>query len=85
MALDSKAAFQLRASEIGIGSDDITRMEDGGIASFSQFAFCCSYQPGGSSEEALFDHLEELFWEPNPPVLLQQTFEDCFSNAMQWR
>ena len=60
MALDSKAAFQLRASEIGIGSDDITRMEDGGIASFSQFAFCCSYQPGGSSEEALFDHLESV-------------------------
>ena len=60
MALDSKAAFQLRAAEIGIVQDDINRMEGGGIASFSQFAFCCSYQPGGSSEDALFDHLESV-------------------------
>ena len=55
MALDSKAAFQLRAAEIGIGQDDINRMEEGGIARSH-----CSYQPGGSSEEALFDHLESV-------------------------
>ena len=58
MALDSKAAFQLRAEEIGLTTDDIRAMEVGGIASFSQFAFCCSYQPGGSNEEALFEQLE---------------------------
>lgn len=60
MALDSKAAFQLRAEEVGISAADVTRLEAGGIASFSHFAFCCSYQPGGSNEEDLFDHLEQV-------------------------
>ena len=84
MALDSKAAFQLRASEIGIGSDDITRMEDGGIASFSQFAFAALTNLVGQVRRHYLI-IWRVFWEPNPPVLLQQTFEDCFSNAMQWR
>jgi hypothetical protein len=57
MALDSKAAFQLRASEIGIQADAIALLETGGIANFSQFAFCCAYQPGSANEDALFEHL----------------------------
>lgn len=60
MALDSKAAFQLRASEIGIQADAIALLETGGIANFSQFAFCCAYQPGSANEDALFEHLETV-------------------------
>ena len=60
MALDSKAAFQLRASEIGISSEHIGLLETGGVASFSQFAFCCAYQPGSGNEDTLFDYLETI-------------------------
>ena len=60
MALDSKAAFQLRASEIGISAEHIGLLETGGVASFSQFAFCCAYQPGNGNEDTLFDYLETI-------------------------
>ena len=33
---------------------------NGGIATFSQFAFCCAYQPGAQSDAPLFDHLETV-------------------------
>lgn len=60
MALDSEAAFQTRASEIGISTDDLTALKTGGINSYSRYAFCCAYQPGSNSEDALFDHLENI-------------------------
>ena len=60
MALDSKAAFKERALEIGISDTDLTALAAGGIATFSQLAFCCAYQPGAQSDDALFDHLESI-------------------------
>ena len=58
MALDSRAAFKERALEVGISATDITALGNGGIATFSQFAFCCAYQPGAQTDGPLFDHLE---------------------------
>ena len=60
MALDSKAAFKERALEVGITNADITALETGGIAIYSQFAFCCAYSPGAQSDAPLLDHLEEV-------------------------
>lgn len=60
MALDSEAAFKSRALEIGISEADFQLLRAGGVNSFSRYAFCCSYQPGGGNEDILFDHLESL-------------------------
>lgn len=60
MALDSKAAFKERALEVGITSTDLTALETGGIATYSQFAFCCAYSPGAQSDAPLLDHLEHV-------------------------
>ena len=60
MALDSWAAFKERALEVGISSAEVTALANGGISTFSQFAFCCAYQPGAHSDGPLFDHLEQV-------------------------
>ena len=60
MALDSKAAFQTRALEVGISQTDVDALAVGGVETYSQYAFCTSYQPGGASDSILFDHLETI-------------------------
>ena len=63
MALESEAAFQARALEVGISSGDLTAWKNGGINSYSRFAFCCAYQPGSGNEDVLFNYLEEVLGE----------------------
>ena len=46
--------------EVGISEAEVTALANGGIATFSQFAFCCAYQPGAQSDAPLFDHLETV-------------------------
>lgn len=60
MALDSKAAFKERATEAGISNGDMEALEREGITTFSKYAFCCAYQPGSPSDDALFDYLESV-------------------------
>ena len=60
MALDSEAAFQSRALEVGISSADVQALKTGGINSYSRYAFCCAYQPGSGNEDVLFDYLESI-------------------------
>lgn len=60
MALESEAAFRARALEVGVTEGDLDLLKAGGINSYSRFAFCCSYQPGNSNEDTLFDYLESL-------------------------
>ena len=64
MALESEAAFQARALEVGISSADLTALKNGGTNSYSRFAFCCAYQPGSGNEDVLFNYLEEILTEP---------------------
>ena len=60
MALDSEAAFQSGALEVGISSADVQALKTGGINSYSRYAFCCAYQPGSGNEDVLFDYLESI-------------------------
>ena len=60
MALESEAAFQSRALEVGISSADLTTLKTGGINSYSRYAFCCAYQLGNGNEDVLFDYLETI-------------------------
>ncbi len=45
MSLDSKASFKLRAQEIGITQAQVTALEARGVATYADFAYCCTYQP----------------------------------------
>lgn len=60
MALESEAAFKARAREVGIDENELNLLKAGGINSFSRFAFCSAYQPGGNNEDLLFTHLENV-------------------------
>ena len=59
MALDSKVAFHNRAREFGVSEADLTALDAVGVSTYSQYAFCCAYQPGGQNDGALFEFLEQ--------------------------
>ena len=86
MALDSRAAFKERALEVGISATDVTALANGGIATFSQFAFCCAYQPGAQTDGPLFDHLE-LVLGTRPAgadaSAYRRLFFDCHAMALK--
>jgi hypothetical protein len=70
MALDSKAAFQQRASQIEIPTQEIDALELAGIDTFAKYAFCSEYQPGGPDEKPLVTFLETTLGEvPNGEML----------------
>ena len=58
MALDSSVAFRQRALQCQISEDHVARLQDDGIRTFAQYAFCCTYSPGGSDEKPLLDRIE---------------------------
>ena len=60
MALESEATFRSRALEVGISTGDLDLLKMGGIKSYSQYAFCCAYQPGSGNEDVLFDDLATI-------------------------
>lgn len=71
MALESEAAFQSRALEVGIAQGEVDALKVGGINSYSRYAFCCAYQPGSGNEDVLFDYLENILGsKPTGLVLL---------------
>ena len=86
MALDSKAAFKERALEVGISSTDVTALEAGGISTFSQLAFCCAYQPGAQTDDALFDHLESVLGSKpsgSEAASYRRLFFECHAMALK--
>ena len=46
IALDSEAAFQSRALEVGISSADVQALKTGGINSYSRYAFVAHINQG---------------------------------------
>eukprot|EP00435_Cladocopium_sp_Y103_P055383 s1537_g18.t1 len=67
MALDSKAAFHQRASQMGIAIEEIDAFELAGIDTFAKFAFCSQYQPGSTDEQPLVRFIEETIgFTPGP-------------------
>ena len=57
MALDSKVAFQNRATELGIDQGEIDALDTAGINSYATYAYCSTYQPGQNDDTALTDFL----------------------------
>lgn len=60
MALDSKAAFQQRAAQIELSTQDIDALELAGIDTYAKYAFCSTYQPGAADEAPLMQFLETV-------------------------
>ena len=70
-----------------LASQQLTsRLANGGIATFSQFAFCCAYQPGAQTDGPLFDHLE-LVLGTRPAgadaSAYRRLFFECHAMALQ--
>lgn len=66
MALDSTVAFAQRAQQCGLPQESINKMREDGIATFAQYAFCCTYQPGGMDESSLFSRLKKALGSEVP-------------------
>ena len=70
MALDSKAAFQQKASQIETPVQEIDALELEGIYTFAKF--CSEYKPGGPDEKPLVTFLETTLGEvPNGEMMSQ--------------
>ena len=57
MAIDSRVAFNNRAVELGISSEDIEALSTAGINSYATYAYCCNFQPGQSDDTSLTQFL----------------------------
>ena len=49
-SIESTAAFINRAKTIGLSDEVVNAIENGGVATFGTFAFCCPYVPGQPDE-----------------------------------
>ena len=58
--LDSEAAFQARAKELGLKDDVIQKLKEGNISSFGNLAFASPYQIGQADEGPLVEALTAI-------------------------
>jgi hypothetical protein len=56
--VDSSAVFKARALQVGIAAGDIVFLKNARLDTFAQYAFCSTYQPGGSDDGPLRTVLE---------------------------
>jgi hypothetical protein len=56
--VDSTEVFKARAIQLRITDSDVACLEVSKLDSFAKYAFCSTYQPGGSDERALRTVLE---------------------------
>ena len=66
--LDSEAAFQARAKELGLKDDVIQKLKEGNISSFGNLAFASPYQIGQADEAPLVEALTAILGR-SPTVL----------------
>ena len=80
MSVDSKASFQSRARDIGVPEGRIAALEAKNVATFSAFAFICSYQPGTPDETPFIDALKSSLGG-DPSAHLSQLCAACSLRA----
>ena len=83
--MDSAAAFKERALKLGLPEASITRLSDAKLATFGQFAFISSFQPGSADEQPLIDALTKILTvEPGPAELAswRRLYFECHTAAM---
>ena len=83
--MDSAAAFKERAKVLGIPSDAITKLSDAKLATFGQFAFLSSFQPGSSDEQPFVEALTKVLGSTPEAAELacwRRLYYECHTAAM---
>ncbi|CAK9015463.1 Uncharacterized protein (Fragment) [Durusdinium trenchii] len=65
--MDSRASFKDRARQIGLPEAAIASLEGQNLATFGQFAFVSSFQPGSPDETPFVTALTKVLGEPPSP------------------
>ena len=68
--MDSTAAFRERAKTLGLPDSAITKLSDSKLATFGQFAFLSSFQPGSADEKPFVEALSKVLGEEPEPAEL---------------
>ena len=82
-ALDSKSFFQERCRIIGVLEGTISLLEAKGYRTMAGWAFCCSYVPGGASEEPLLAVIDDILGARDAAQLpaLRRLFFEAYTMA----
>ena len=83
--MDSSAAFRERAKTLGLSDAAITKLSDAKLATFGQFAFLSSFQPGSADEGPFVEALTKILGaEPEPAELAcwRRLYYECHTAAM---
>ena len=72
MAIDSRVAFNNRAVELGISSEDIEALSTAGINSYATYAYCCNFQPGQSDDTSLTQFLTAALGAEPPAAAISK-------------
>ena len=83
--MDSAASFKERAKVLGIPSDAVTKLSDAKLATFGQFAFLSSFQPGSSDEQPFVEALTKVLGSTPEAAELacwRRLYYECHTAAM---
>ena len=83
--MDSTAAFRERAKTLGLPDSAITKLSDSKLATFGQFAFLSSFQPGSADEKPFVEALSKVLGEEPEPAELacwRRLYYECHTAAM---
>ena len=83
--MDSSAAFRERASKLGLPEASVNRLADAKLATFGQFAFISSFQPGSADEQPLVDALTKVLTvtpEAAEMASWRRLYFECHTAAM---
>ena len=80
--LDSHAAFQSRALELGMSKDVLDLLTKGGIKSFGDLAFASPYQVGQADESPLISALKVIMGRDPTVVPIRRLWFESSSIAM---
>ena len=83
--MDSTASFKERALRLGLPEAAINRLVDSKLATFGQFAFISSFQPGSADEKPLVEAITKILTEaPSATELAswRRLYFECHTAAM---
>ena len=83
--MDSAAAFKERAKTLGVPAEALTKLTDAKLATFGQFAFISSFQPGSTDEQPFVEALSKVL-ETTPEAAelacWRRLYYECHTAAM---
>ena len=83
--MDSAAAFRERAKALGLPEAGVTKLADSKLATFGQFAFLSSFQPGSADETPFVEALAKVLGDQPEAAELacwRRLYYECHTAAM---